>query len=249
MKELVYIVDFMNYTNSSRTTVSDVRPEDYGKLNSLSDATYLEVGHEPFLVRESELQYYSKFGGGYRSIKQVGYIEIPNKPVDEPALDLACRNVRIKRNTNGDTRVADHLPTIKEFSESNEQHVSDVNAIGALFCTELKNRLKWHDWTKLEEPYKSMFYQDMIDTINGKMEFMDGVWAKAHYTELERHHLMKHVPDDVNLFDIVEMVCDCVAAGMARSGSVYPIELDKDIMNDAIKNTVEFLVTRIIVEE
>ena len=245
MKELVYSVEFMNYTNTLKTTVSDVRPEDYGGLNSLSDITYIEVGHEPFLVRESELKYYSKFGGGYRNIKQVGYIEIPDKPVEAHSY----QSVLIKRNTNGDTRVADHVPTIQEFSESNEQHVKDVNAVGSLFCTELRNRLKRHDWTKLEEPYKSMFYQAMIDTINGKIEFMDSTWANAHYTELERHHLMKHVPDDVNLFDIVEMVCDCVAAGIARSGSVYPIELDKDILNDAIKNTVELLVDKIVVEE
>lgn len=61
--EKVYIVNFMSYTNCMNNAVSN-------------GETYLDIGYEPFLVRESDLDYYRQFGGGYRDLKFVGNIAI-----------------------------------------------------------------------------------------------------------------------------------------------------------------------------
>lgn len=43
------------------------------------------------------------------------------------------------------------------------------------------------------------------------------------------------------MFDVIEMLCDCVAAGMARSGNVYDVEISSDVLQKAVKNTVDML--------
>lgn len=150
--------------------------------------------------------------------------------------------IKIEANTSGDSRVAKKVPTIDEFDHANKSHQDDVKRLCARFVELLTESVNNHDWTKTEEPYRSMFYMDLCNTINGKMEFMDGEWAKKHYTELERHHLSRHCPDDVNLFDVIEMLCDCVAAGMARNAEgFYLPELSSDVLSKAFKNTAELL--------
>lgn len=67
--EKVYLVEFIEYTNCMRDTVSD------GNEN-IGETKYITVGKEPFLVRESELDKYSKYGKGYRSMLFVGNIII-----------------------------------------------------------------------------------------------------------------------------------------------------------------------------
>ena len=81
------------------------------------------------------------------------------------------------------------------------------------------------------------------------MNFFDGEWSKLHYQELERHHLKRNCPDDVNLFDVIEMLCDCVAAGMARSGDVYDVDIPSEVLVKAVSNTSKWLQSRIMVIE
>ena len=149
--------------------------------------------------------------------------------------------IKIERNTNGDTRVAGHVPTIEEFNSSNRSHREDVGNLIERFCDILRVSASEHDWTKVIEPYRSMFYRDMASVMEHGMDFFDGEWSKLHYYELERHHLKRHCPDDVDLFDVIEMICDCVAAGMARSGDVYDLDISEDILQKAVKNTVKLL--------
>lgn len=148
--------------------------------------------------------------------------------------------IKIKKNTNGDTRVANKVPTMTEFCEANCDHCKDVKVTMYEIASRIRDRGISHDWTKSTEPYMSMFYRDLCDTISGKMKFEDGEWGKEHYM-LERHHLNSRVPDDVNLIDVLEMIADCVCAGMARSGSVRPIEIDSDVLQKAVKNTADMI--------
>ena len=37
------------------------------------------------------------------------------------------------------------------------------------------------------------------------------------------------------------MICDCVCAGMARSGHVRDLEINKEILERAVSNTVKML--------
>lgn len=67
--EKVYEVEFMQYTNCMNDTVSDGEKE-IGKV------TYIHVGREPFLIKESDFPKYQKFGGGFRIVRFVGNIEV-----------------------------------------------------------------------------------------------------------------------------------------------------------------------------
>lgn len=62
--EKLYEVEFMNYTNYMKDTVSN------------NDGDYIDIGHEPFIIRESEFDKYMKYGGGFRTVKFVGNIII-----------------------------------------------------------------------------------------------------------------------------------------------------------------------------
>lgn len=88
----------------------------------------------------------------------------------------------------------------------------------------------------------------MCNTIEGRIDFFDGEWSRLHYIELERHHLDRFCPEDVNLIDVIEMICDCVVAGKARSGDVYDINISDTILQKAVKNTVETLKLHVVVE-
>ena len=150
--------------------------------------------------------------------------------------------VKIKKNTNGDSRVADHIPTINEFDMANAAHVEDVKNLVDEFCKILKIKSSEHDWTKRRDPYRSMFYRDLCATLEGRLpDFMEGEWAQQHYYQNERHHLAVYARPDVDMFDVIEMICDCVAAGMARSGEVHDVEIPDGVLQRAIKNTVEIL--------
>ena len=158
------------------------------------------------------------------------------------------KKIKIERNTNGDTRVATKVPSIREFEDSNYKHTQDVKDMMNAFADEIKNKARSHDWSKLIEPHKSAFYRDLCNTIEGRMDFESGEWCKFHYSN-ERHHLLKRCPDNVNLVDVIEMICDCVCAGMARSGEVRDLEISSDILAAAVKNTVELCKGAVELEE
>jgi hypothetical protein len=157
--------------------------------------------------------------------------------------------VKMERNCLGDTRTATHMPTREEFREANWSHKDDVLNLAVAFASELRSRVGNHDWTKVQAPYDEMFYELMKSTIEDGADFMDGEWARLHYDVLERHHLSRHCPSDVTLFDVLEMLFDCVSAGMTRSGSVYPIEISNEILQKAVSNTVDYLVKHIEVAD
>lgn len=66
--EKIYKVEFMEYTNGLRDTISNQKRE-------IGDRKYITVGKEPFLVRESELDKYSAWGGGFRYVEFVGNLD------------------------------------------------------------------------------------------------------------------------------------------------------------------------------
>lgn len=50
----------------------------------------------------------------------------------------------------------------------------------------------------------------------------------------ERRHLNDKVPEDVNLIDVLEMICDRVCAGMARTGAVYDVALSNETLKKSV---------------
>lgn len=148
--------------------------------------------------------------------------------------------IKIVKNSLGDSRTADRVPTITEFNKANSTHTNDVRNLMEHVSDRVMQRAYCHDDTKVKEPYKSMFYRDLCNTIEGNMNFKDGEWCKVHYS-MERHHLNEACPDDVDFLDVIEMVCDCICAGMARSGEVRPIEISSEILQKALANTTKKL--------
>ena len=67
--EKVYKVTFMSYTDLTHSSVSD-----WDGVSDFisSDINYLDLTREPFLLRESELDSYSKYGQGFRDVVFVG---------------------------------------------------------------------------------------------------------------------------------------------------------------------------------
>ncbi len=150
--------------------------------------------------------------------------------------------VTIKRSTCGDTRTATKVPTFPEFNESNDLHRNDVRNMMRAIGEEIHTASWRHDFTKVEEPARSYFYRELCATIEGKMDFeADSKWYQTHCVA-ERHHLNKHCPENVNLIDVIEMICDCVCAGMARTGTFRPIEISSEILQRAVENTAKMCV-------
>lgn len=77
--------------------------------------------------------------------------------------------IKIKRNTLGDTRTAERVPTFIEFSNSNRSHVSDVSNMMDGIAEKIRMAGVNHDWSKMREPYKSIFYRDLCNVINQNM--------------------------------------------------------------------------------
>ena len=69
MMEKIYEVEFMEYTNCMRNTVSTMNED-------ITKNKYIHVGKEPFLIKESEFNNYMKYGNGFRVIRFVGNMDV-----------------------------------------------------------------------------------------------------------------------------------------------------------------------------
>lgn len=158
------------------------------------------------------------------------------------------KKIIITRNTDGDTRVAKAVPDFYSFRRSNVNHREDVRRMMSAIAEKIVEAGRDHDHTKTDCEAGSLFYREFCNTLEGQINFEEGKWYKMH-CETERHHLNRRCPYDVNLIDVIEMICDCVCAGMARTGSVYPIEISSEILQRAVSNTVEMCVNAVEMEE
>ena len=155
------------------------------------------------------------------------------------------KKIVIKETRQADTRSADHIPTKEVLLKESKDHIAAVSKSMDFFAEFIKLTGKMHDHTKIE--YIDEFYKNFVAVMQDKtVEFKSLGWWKKHLTE--RHHLEDRVPDDVNLVDVLEMICDCVCAGLARSGEVRPVHIPLDVLEKAANNTVELLKDLIVVE-
>lgn len=67
--EKIYEIEFMSYTNCMKDTVGNMADE-------IKDTKYINVGKEPFLIKESDFEKYRKFGNGFRIVRFVGNMEM-----------------------------------------------------------------------------------------------------------------------------------------------------------------------------
>lgn len=151
--------------------------------------------------------------------------------------------IKIKKSPTADTRTCDFSKVNKEtLLASSYQHIGDVQAamgyLGILLCTQAET----HDHDKISDI--DGFHCDFVTG------FAQTTWWDKH-RKINRHHLLDAdgVPADVNLIDVLEMIADCVMAGMARSGSVYPLNIKPEVLQTAFENTVKLLKENVTVEE
>jgi hypothetical protein len=119
------------------------------------------------------------------------------------------------------------------------QHIQDVRQALAWMGGNLSYIAAGHDWTKLQglDQFHADFEAKQKDP---NFDFLKAPWYQRHIAE-ERHHLDQRVPEDVNLFDVLERVADITTAGMARTGRVFDDTLSPEVLALAYKNTVEML--------
>ena len=149
----------------------------------------------------------------------------------------------IQKSSTADTRTCDVTQVLKEvLLVSSRQHICDVVKAMAFFSGKLIEAAGEHDYDKLTEI--DWFYSDF------RTKFEQHSWWDNH-RKIHRHHLGQAdgVPDDVNLLDILEYIADCVMAGMARAGEVYPLEMSDELIQRAFKNTVTLLKSQVAVVE
>ena len=143
------------------------------------------------------------------------------------------------KNPYGDSRTAPKDTDFISFSEATDWHRSDVRKVMVCIADMIKEAGKNHGWTKTGE-YEIQFFRDFKAALEGKQEFIDGTWWPMHVT-IEKHHLLSYCPDDVNIIDVLEMIVDCTLAGLTRSGTVRPVEIDSEILKKAVDNMVELI--------
>lgn len=155
--------------------------------------------------------------------------------------------IEIKETKHCDSRALNPGEKLTEeaVKHDTELHIEAVEKCGNFLCDRIKEQFKEHDHTKLGK-YLPAFTEALSSGFKGK-EFKEQDWWEIHLKE--RHHLNDKVPDDVNLIDVLEMICDCISAGMARSGEVYDLKLPEEVLQKAFKNTADLLKKEIKVEK
>ena len=97
-------------------------------------------------------------------------------------------------------------------------------------------------------------YENEIKTINSKYkcDMKNGI-IKIYIPETipyyKNNNTYAYKNILLNLIDVLEMIADCVCAGMARSGEIRDLEINPDILNRAVQNTAKLIKDMIIVEE
>lgn len=143
--------------------------------------------------------------------------------------------INIKPSPTADTRTCDFANTAKTtLLESSHQHIADVREALRYFASVLAKASENHDFDKISDI--DGFHRDFLTG------FKQTEWWDKHRA-LNRHHLNQEdgVREDVNLIDVLDFIADCVMAGMARSGSVYPLQLPSALLEKAFQNTVDLL--------
>lgn len=150
--------------------------------------------------------------------------------------------IHIQKSKTADTRSCDFSQVTKQqLLESSLQHIEDVQKGLDFFRDELTVAGLRHDHDKLSDI--DGFHRDFVTG------FKQTTWWDNH-RKVNRHHLLQvdGVPTDVNLVDVLDMIVDCVMAGMGRTGTVYDLNISPEVLMDAFKNTVELLKANVVVE-
>lgn len=150
--------------------------------------------------------------------------------------------IRIKPSPTADTRSCDYKNVSKDQLRcSSAQHIGDVREALEFFVDQIRIATNAHDTDKLHDI--DGFHADFLTG------FDEHGWWDRH-RRLNRHHLTMDdgIPADVNLIDVLDFIADCIMAGMARTGKVFPLELPDGLLQRAFDNTISLLNAEVVVE-
>jgi hypothetical protein len=150
--------------------------------------------------------------------------------------------ITIKPSPTADTRSCDWSKVSeRQLLDSSLQHKDDIAQALGLFQSMLTSAAVRHDFDKLTAIQH--FHADF------GTGFKETGWWDEH-RRINRHHLMQAdgIPADVNLIDVLEFIADCCMAGMARTGTVYDLNLPDVLLQRAFQNTVILLKDATVVE-
>ena len=151
--------------------------------------------------------------------------------------------ITIQKSKTADTRSCDFSTVSKEQLEAtSHQHIAEVGDALVFFEDMILKSAQDHDFDKITR--LNHFHADFITG------FKETGWWDNHRKN-SRHHLLNEdgIPKDVNLIDVLEMIADCVMAGMGRTGEVYPLNISPELLKRAFDNTADILKAQIIVKE
>ncbi len=98
-------------------------------------------------------------------------------------------------------------------------HQEAVKQLMNVIACEIRCRATYHDYTKLK--HEDLTFEEHMKT--------------------ERHHLnmIQGVPEDINIIDLVEFICDCVSAAAQRSGTLdfRYLQVNPGLLRPIINNT------------
>lgn len=125
----------------------------------------------------------------------------------------------------------------EQLRDNTYKHQQDVRNLLLEVQRLLQQRGDTHDWSKLRT--LDWFYAAYKDA------FFDKSWFEMH-AAAERHHFTsqhsKLTAQVVTLIDVIERMCDCIAAGTARCGEVSAdTDLTPAMLAQAYKNTWDML--------
>jgi hypothetical protein len=167
----------------------------------------------------------------------------PEQPLFRAISNKEKLMIFIQKSQTADTRTCDFSKVTKEqLYASSVQHREDVRKGMDFFRDKLQFAADYHDHDKLTDI--DGFHRDFLTG------FKQTAWWDSH-RKTNRHHLLQEdgIPTDVNLVDVLDMIVDCVMAGMGRAGSVYPLDISPDVLAQAFQNTVELLKGQVVVED
>lgn len=155
---------------------------------------------------------------------------------------MKVKMIEITKSETADTRTCDFTKVSEEqLRQSSEAHIRDVRRALDMFRALLGEAGFNHDLDKIMA--LAHFHSDFVTGFK-----TTGWWDNHRKTT--RHHLQAAdgVPANVNLIDVLEMIADCVMAGMARSGSVSDVTIPDAVLKKAFVNTVALLKAQVIVK-
>lgn len=149
--------------------------------------------------------------------------------------------IQIRKSKTADTRSCDFSKVSElQLLESSIQHINDVAEGFSFFREKMEGSMLRHDHDKISDI--KGFHADFLTG------FKQTSWWDNH-RKVNRHHLLQDdgIPEDVNLVDVLDMIIDCVMAGMGRTGTVYPLDIKPELLKRAFDNTADMLKKEITV--